>query len=264
MAAVTPRDAILAIAITVGFIVFQVGADWARGVGAILALLGLVVVGGAVATLIYDKLTTRYDHPAADRLDASPGEVRQPAIARFLFHDTRSAPLWLAVRFYVGFAWLEAGYHKVTDAAWMGGGTALQGYWTRAVAVPAAPARPAISYAWYRDFLQFMLDQGWYSWFAPLIAVGEVLVGVGIIVGGLVGIAAFFGALLNMSFLLAGSASTNPVLFTLAILLMIAWQVAGYWGADRFVLPILGAPWQPGRLFGRPVPPIPVPVPQAP
>lgn len=156
MAAVTPRDAILALVITVGFIVFQVGADWARGVGAILAILGLVV-GGAVATLIYDKLVTNDDGATANRLDASPGEVRQPAIARFLFHDTRSAPLWLAVRFYVGFAWLEAGYRKVTDSAWMGGGAALKGYWTRAVAVPAAPAKPAISYEWYRDFLQFML-----------------------------------------------------------------------------------------------------------
>lgn len=86
----------------------------------------------------------------------------------------------------------------------------------------------------------------------------------GIIVGGPVGIAAFFGALLNMSFLLAGSASTNPVLFTLAILLMLAWQVAGYWGVDRFLLPILGAPWNPGRLFGHRPEPLPVPVPQAP
>ena len=134
MTAIKPRDAILALAITVGFIVFQVGADWARGFGAILALLGLLVVLGAVATLIYDKLMTNYDGVAANRLDVSPGEVRQPAIARFLFHDTRSAPLWLAVRFYVGFAWLEAGYHKVTDSAWMSGGTALKGYWTRAVA----------------------------------------------------------------------------------------------------------------------------------
>jgi thiosulfate dehydrogenase [quinone] large subunit len=96
-----------------------------------------------------------------------------------------------------------------------------------------------------------MLDRQWYTRFGKLIAVGEVLVGVGIIVGGLVGVAAFFGALLNMSFMLAGSASTNPVLFSLDILLMIAWQVAGYWGADHVILPVIGAPWQPGRLFGR-------------
>ena len=62
--------------------------------------------------------------------------------------------------------------------------------------------------------------------------------------GALVGIAAFFGALMNMSFLLAGSASTNPVLFTMAIGLMLGWKVAGYYGLDRYLLPMLGTPWR--------------------
>jgi thiosulfate dehydrogenase [quinone] large subunit len=96
-----------------------------------------------------------------------------------------------------------------------------------------------------------MLDHGWYTWFAKVIVVGELLVGLGILLGGLVGIAAFFGALLNFSFMLAGTASTNPVLFTLSILLMLAWQVAGYWGLDRFLLPLLGAPWAPGQGYRR-------------
>ncbi|MFN8512703.1 MAG: hypothetical protein U0841_08965 [Chloroflexia bacterium] len=56
---------------------------------------------------------------------------------------------------------------------------------------------------------------------------------------------------MNMSFMLAGSASTNPVLFFLAVALILGWQVAGYYGADRFILPIIGAPWQPGKLFHR-------------
>jgi len=51
---------------------------------------------------------------------------------------------------------------------------------------------------------------------------------------------------MNMSFLLAGSASSNPVLFTLAIGLMLAWKVAGYYGVDRYLLPMLGTPWHPG------------------
>ena len=54
-----------------------------------------------------------------------------------------------------------------------------------------------------------------------------------------------------MSFMLAGTASTNPVLFVLAVALMLGWQVAGYYGADRFILPVLGAPWRPGKLFNR-------------
>ena len=62
------------------------------------------------------------------------------------------------------------------------------------------------------------------------------------------GIAAFFGAFMNMSFLLAGSSSTNPVLFTLAIGLMLAWKVAGYYGLDRYLLPLLGTPWHHGTI----------------
>ncbi len=244
MTQVKTRDAVLAAVIVVGFIIFQIGADVTSGAGALFAVLGLIVVAGAIATLVYD-------HMGKNRLDDEPTVVEQPALSRFLFHDTRSAPLWLALRLYLGFSWLEAGFHKVTDSAWVGGGSALAGYWTRAVAIDPKTGKGPITYAWFRDFLQFMLDNKWQSWFAPLIAWGEVLVGVGIIVGGLVGIAAFFGALMNMSFMLAGTASTNPVLFVLSVLMMLGWQVAGYWGADRFILPMLGAPWRPGRIFNR-------------
>ena len=126
----------------------------------------------------------------------------------------RSAPLWLAVRLYVGAAWLEAGWHKLTGTGWMDGGSALKGFWTKAVAVDPKTGTGPITYDWYRDFLQYMLDHGWYTWIAKLIPLGELLVGLGILLGGLVGIAAFFGALLNMSFMLAGTACTNPILFT--------------------------------------------------
>ena len=37
----------------------------------------------------------------------------------------------------------------------------------------------------------------------------------------------------------------------LAVLLMLGWQVAGYYGADRFILPLIGAPWRPGKVFRR-------------
>jgi thiosulfate dehydrogenase [quinone] large subunit len=144
--------------------------------------------------------------------------------------------------------WAAAGEHKVRDSAWMDGGTALQGYWERAVAVPDE-GRPLITYAWFRDFLQYMLDHTWYTWFAKIVAVGELLVGIGLIVGALVGIAAFCGTLMNFNFQLAGSASTNPVLFGLGVFLVLAWKVAGYWGLDRYLLPALGTPWKRGQLF---------------
>jgi thiosulfate dehydrogenase [quinone] large subunit len=248
------RDTILAVIVAAGFLLFQYSVqdvDLLHGAGAFLAILGLLVAAGAFATLVYDNTVAR-------PVELESTEVPQPALSRFLFHDTRSAALWLVVRFYVGFQWLEAGYHKATGAGWVDGGAALKGYWLKAVAIdPKTGTGPiAADYGWYRHFLQFLLDQSAYTWFAKAIVAGEILVGVGLIVGGLVGIAAFFGALMNMSFMLAGSASTNPVLFFFALMLILGWQVAGYYGADRFILPLLGAPWRPGTLFrrGAPVP----------
>jgi thiosulfate dehydrogenase [quinone] large subunit len=167
--------------------------------------------------------------------------IPDPPWAHALFDTTRFAWLWLIVRLYVGYAWLSSGWGKFNNPAWWSG-EALKGFWTNAVAIPATGA-PKITYGWYRDFVQYMLDQGWYTWFGPLIIVGELAVGLGLVLGLLTGIAAFFGALMNWNFMLAGAASTNPVLFTLAILLMGAWKVAGWLGVDRWLLPRLGTPW---------------------
>jgi len=166
---------------------------------------------------------------------------------------------WLIVRLYVGYSWLEAGLHKLQDpaGAWaFGNGSAILGYWKNAVAVPAPPARAAITYDWFRAFLQFLIDAHAQTWFGGLVAYGELLVGVGLIVGGLVGIAAFFGALMNMNFMLAGSASTNPVLFFLAVGLILAWKVAGYYGLDRVLLPVLGTPWHGAQASQAPATPV--------
>jgi thiosulfate dehydrogenase [quinone] large subunit len=242
-------DAVLASLTAGGFSLLYYSADklhLTTTEGKAFSVLAVLVILGAVATYVYDKLV-------ANPVEGGATELPQPAIARFLFHDTRSAALWLVVRFYVGFAWLEGGLHKVVDEQWSyGNGSAILGYWKGAVAIPAQGA-PKINeeYGWYRDFLTLLIDGNAHTWFAPMIAWGELLVGVGLIVGGLVGIAAFFGALMNMSFMLAGTTSTNPVLFFLAVALMLGWQVAGYYGADRFILPLIGAPWKPDKLFSR-------------
>jgi thiosulfate dehydrogenase [quinone] large subunit len=179
----------------------------------------------------------------------TPGQVEDPVSWRLLLGNVFFALFWLPVRFFVGRDWLSAGWHKVTDPEWTQSGVALQSYWERAAAIPES-GRPPITYDWFRQFLQYMLDNGWYTWFAKLIAWGEVLVGLGLLVGALVGIAAFFGTVMNFSFMLAGSASSNPVLFGLAVFLVLAWKVAGYWGLDRWLLSMLGTPWQPSALLG--------------
>ncbi len=170
-------------------------------------------------------------------------QVTDGPIAKFLFSDTRMAIVWLVLRVYLGIQWLQAAQHKITDPAWTQTGTALKGFWVGAV---ATTPKPVIAFDWYRQFLQFMIDTQAYTWFAKLVVAGEVLVGICLILGAFTGIAAFFGGLMNWNFMMAGSASTNPLLFLIAVLLILAWKTAGYYGLDRILLPMLGTPWSPG------------------
>lgn len=168
--------------------------------------------------------------------------MRDPEIVRWLTGNRRAAWLWLPLRLWLGWQWLLAGYHKVGHEAWTGSGDAIRGYWLLAIARPESGSSP-IAFDWYRAFIQTLLDANAHTWIADLIAWGELAIGIALILGAFVGIASFFGALLNFNFMLAGSASTNPMLFVVAIGLILAWKVAGYIGFDHWLLPLVGTPW---------------------
>ncbi|HXV27102.1 MAG TPA: DoxX family protein [Candidatus Paceibacterota bacterium] len=172
-----------------------------------------------------------------------PHSISDPPFAKFVFGNTRTALLWLVVRVYVGWAWLHAGWGKVGADAWTGdsAGTALAGFVARALEKTGG-AHPDVQ-AWYGWFLENCILPYAPFW-GHVIAYGETLVGLALIAGAFTGIAAFFGAFMNLNFLLAGTVSINPVLAPLAVLLALAWKVAGWWGADRWLLPRLGVPWR--------------------
>ncbi|MGC4108277.1 MAG: hypothetical protein QM753_18305 [Thermomicrobiales bacterium] len=180
--------------------------------------------------------------------DTTAGQVDDPAWWKLLLGNTYYALLWLPIRFFVAQEWLGAGEHKVRGTGWMDGGAALKGYWTNAITVNPETGKGPITYDWFRDFITYMLNHEWYTWFAKLVAVGEVLVGLGLLFGALVGIAAFFGTVLNFNFMMAGTVSSNPVLFGLTVFLVLGWKVAGYFGLDRVLLPALGTPWKAGNI----------------
>jgi thiosulfate dehydrogenase (quinone) large subunit len=170
-------------------------------------------------------------------------QVTDPPIAKFLFGDKRFAIVWLVLRIYLGVQWLQAAEHKLTDPGWTQTGASLKGFWLGAI---ATTPKPVIAFDWYRQFIQFLVDAQAYTWFSKLVVAGELMVGVFLIIGAFTGVAAFFGGLMNWNFMMAGSASTNPLLFALAVLLILAWKTAGYYGVDRVLLPWLGTPWKPG------------------
>ena len=216
------------------FLIFPPLADATTGLRTVFTWAFWIVGIALVVTLFLERKSS--PEPAV--------EIQGPAFARFLFSDRRAGYFWLPIRVFLGIQWFEAGLHKFEDPAWMSGGSALRGYWERAAAIPEQ-GRPLITFEWYRDFINWLLSMNAEAWFAQVITFGEMAVGLGLILGCLTGVAAFFGATMNMSFLLAGSASTNPIMFAMAIGVILAWKVAGYVGLDRWLLPLLGTPWEP-------------------
>ena len=175
--------------------------------------------------------------------------LSNPPVVNALFNDLRYAWVWLLVRLYVGWEWLEAGWEKTHEAAWTQTGLAVKGFWTRAIMVPEPPARPAIAYDWYRSFIEMLLSHEAYVWFAKLIVVGELAIGIALVLGVAIGLSAFFGAFMNWNFIMSGTASVNGVMLILSLLLVVAWKTAGYWGADRWILRWLGTPWDRSGVF---------------
>ncbi len=175
--------------------------------------------------------------------------IEQSAFAHFFTADTASAPFWLIVRLYLGYEWLMAGWDKVMNPIWFGkdAGAAMQGFVQGALGKTEG-LHPDV-YMWYASFLKGAVLPNLALW-SNAIAVGEVLVGLGLIVGLFTGVAAFFGFFMNLNFLLAGTVSTNPVMLLLALGLMLAWRVAGHIGLDRYAMPFLRRTFRP-RAFSR-------------
>src|SRR5436305_751597 len=62
--------------------------------------------------------------------------IQDPPIARFLFQSTVASWFWLVVRVFVGWQFLDAGWHKLNTPAWVNGsGDGIMGFWSGALAV---------------------------------------------------------------------------------------------------------------------------------
>jgi thiosulfate dehydrogenase (quinone) large subunit len=174
--------------------------------------------------------------------------IPEPKFAEFLFADTRMAWVWLILRLYVGWEWLSAGWDKLMMPSWAGAqaGTAIRGFLSGAAA-NATGAHPAVQ-SWYASFItNAALPHA--VLFSYLVTYGELAVGIALILGVFTGIAAFFGAFMNINYLFAGAVSTNPLLLLIELFLILAWRNAGWLGIDRWLLPWLGVPWKPGSEF---------------
>lgn len=153
------------------------------------------------------------------------------------------ATLWLVARLWVGYQFLTAGWSKLfgdESAAFVGAhpGAGIKGFLTFATG-PAmtggAHASVLPPYAWLAKnlFIPQAIPLGY------LVAVGETLIGIALIVGLFTRFAAFWGAFLNLMFLFAGSTGVNPYMVTIELGILLVGVTAGLIGLDYYALPFI-------------------------
>lgn len=162
-----------------------------------------------------------------------------------MFKDARLKSIWITVatflRLWLGYQWIVAGTEKLFGpgaAVWVGNkaGVGITGFLKGALA-KATGEHPAVS-SWYASFIQNAALPNAKA-FSYMIAWGEFLVGLGLIVGALTTAALFFGALMNLNYMLAGTTSTNPILYTISWILLVAGSYSYIIGIDYYLIPIL-------------------------
>jgi thiosulfate dehydrogenase [quinone] large subunit len=171
----------------------------------------------------------------------------------WLYRSRETSYLWLIVRIWLGYQWANAGFQKIWGSErsvfWFGGGAGVKGFASSGVAGSSAGAGGA-SYGWWAAFLHnFVIPNA--SWIAKVISIGELLVGLALILGLLTGAAAFGGLLLNLTYMFTGSAGVNPMYMVLEIMLILSWRNCGWFGLDRFVLSRAWTPYRFGTVVGR-------------
>lgn len=154
---------------------------------------------------------------------------------KWLRENKYAAILLTAVRLYVGWQWLTAGWHKLTGAKAFDAAGFIKG----AIAKPIVDGttHEAI-YPNYVGFLQHVALPN-VKLFNFIIPWGEFLIGAGLLLGALTTTAMFFGLMMNFVFLFAGTVATNPWLILLGIFIAAAGTNAGKFGVDHYLLPYM-------------------------
>ena len=157
---------------------------------------------------------------------------------QFLRENNIAAGILTFLRIYLGWAWLSAGWGKVT------GGFSAEGFLHGAVANPVIKGEEVIYPTFVAFIERFAIPNA--EVFIFMVAWGEVLVGLGLILGVFTSAAAFFGVVMNMAFMFSGTISTNPWMVMIAMFILVAGANAGRFGGDRYVLPYVK-----GLLFSK-------------
>lgn len=149
-----------------------------------------------------------------------------------------TAAVWLVARLLLAYEWLPAGWEKVFgpgSTVWVGeqAGAAVTGFLNRALTL-ATGDHPSVSqwYAWMIENV-FLPNAVILSY---MVAIGEVLVGIALLIGIFTRFATSMAILMNMAFFYAGTVSTLPFVLPLQLAMLFLGYYAGYYGVDGLIL----------------------------
>lgn len=149
----------------------------------------------------------------------------------------------LLIRIVVGLAWIQAGVPKLYDPDWTP--AFVLAFMEKAVAKAHASSRTWIfvdylAYDFFNSYARaIIIDTDAYTWLTHVIAWGEILIGLSWLTGCLVGLSAGFSLILTLHLAFCDSVRTN-ILFFMASMIMFHERLwVGYYGLDRYVLPML-------------------------
>ena len=154
-----------------------------------------------------------------------PSEIASPRFIQWLTRSKLAAPAWTAMRIWLGVMWIQAGVAKLWGAenpAFLHhGGAGVAGFAAHGVA----------SYSWWASFLHaFVVPNA--GWIGVFVAVTEFLAGIGLCLGFLTPAAALGALVLNVTYMLSGTAGVNPFYALFAVVLLATWRTSGWIGVD--------------------------------
>src|SRR6185312_13400546 len=158
----------------------------------------------------------------------TPDERSAPRALLWLGRSRVMAPAWAAMRIWLGIMWIQAGASKVWGAenpAFLHhGGVGVIGFATHGTS----------AYTWWHTFLTgFVVPNA--GWIGVLVAVSELAIGTGLVLGLFTRTAALGSLALLFTYVMSGTASVCAFYALFAIVLLATWRTSGWLGADGLI-----------------------------
>jgi thiosulfate dehydrogenase (quinone) large subunit len=157
-----------------------------------------------------------------------PSKVRTPSVLYRLQRSKIAAPIWNAMRIWLGVMWLQAGVAKLWGAE--------NPYFlhNNGAGVAGFAAHGAAAYSWWGTFLHsFVVPNA--GWIGIVVALAEFAIGCSLALGFLTPLAALGSLALLFTYVMSGTASVCAFYALFAIVILATWRTSSWIGVDGLI-----------------------------